>query len=180
MKDKLPETWIKMIAKTVLDEREKQERKEVREKSDRRLRNTELLIKNYRKLSAHCENIPQQMNIIHQEIELDIFEQKIDLNEIMKSKQKTKMMMDYVDAMLSAYKTLAYKSGIVTERRYKILYGMYISSEHVTPNDLMNLHNVERSTLYKDLRKAIEEFSIVLFGIDAYVMQQNGKKGDKK
>ena len=179
MTEKLPENWLEVIAKTVLKERERQEKVAMKEKHDYRFRNTELLMKNYRKLSAHCDCLPEQMDIIHQEIDLGMFEQELDLKEVVKSKQKTKMMMDYVDAMLAAYKRLGESSGIVAERRYKILYDMYLSPQHTKPQDLYERYNVERATFYRDLKKATEEFSVVLFGIDAYAFQVVGKRGEK-
>jgi hypothetical protein len=44
----------------------------------------------------------------------------------------------------------------------------------------MERYGVEKTTLYKDLKKAIEEFSVVLFGIDAYVLQTSGKRVDER
>lgn len=180
MTEKLPEKWLEVITKTVLKERERQEKTFLKEQQDHRFRNTDLLVKNYRKLSAHCEHLPEQMDIIHQEIDLGLLEQTIDLKEVMKSKHKTKMMMDYVDAMMAAYKRLAYSSGSVAERRYRILYDVYLCPQHLKPQDLFEKYGVERATFYKDLRKAVEEFSVVLFGIDAYALQLNGKSGDKR
>ncbi|MPM36296.1 hypothetical protein SDC9_82891 [bioreactor metagenome] len=64
---------------------------------------TETLVKNYCKLSAHCENLPEQIGIIYQEIDVEFLEHTdLNLKGEMKFKQKTKMNMDYVDAILLA------------------------------------------------------------------------------
>lgn len=175
----LPKDWLEVITRTVRQEIEKEEYKKQKEKRDYRFRNTELLCKNYRKISAHCENLPEQIQQLHQEFDLGMFDGKIDLRETMKSKQKTKMMMDYVDAMLEAYKHLSLQGGEVAARRYKILFDMYICHQVLSPGDLYDKYGVERSTFYRDLKKSIEEFSIVLFGIDAFDFVENGKKRDK-
>ena len=181
MTEQIPEKWIEVITATVLKEQKKQESIASKEQHDRRFRNTELLVKNYRKLSAHCENLPEQIGIIHQEIDMGLLEH-IDLNlkEVMKSKQKTKMIMDYIDAMLLAYRSLAERGGEVANRRHKILRDMYLKPDYENPTALMERYGVEKTTLYKDLKKAIEEFSVVLFGIDAYVLQTSGKRVDER
>lgn len=180
MSEKIPEDWIKVITQAVLAEREKQEKKSLQEKQDNRFRNTELLCKNYRKLSAHCEKIPEQMNIIRHEIDLGMFDQPIDLKSVMKSKQKTKMMMEYIDAMILAYKKLSSSGSLVAERRFNILFDMYLSQQYTNPNELFERYGVERSTFYRDLRKSIEEFSVVLFGLDAYEFSINGTNTAQK
>lgn len=172
----LPKDWLEVITRTVRNEIEKEDYKKEKEKRDHRFRNTELLVKNYRKLSAHCENLPYQIQQLHQDFDTGMFEGKIDLKETMKSKQKTKMMMDYVDAMLEAYKRLSLQGGEVAARRYKILFDMYICHQVLAPGDLYEKYGVERSTFYRDLKKSIEEFSIVLFGIDAFDFKENRSK----
>ena len=180
MSEKIPEDWIKIITQTVLAEQIKLQKEEAKQKKDYRFRNTELLCKNYRKLSAHCDKIPEQINMIRQDIHMEIFDQPIDLKEVMKSKQKTKMMMEYIDAMVLAYKKLSATGSLVAERRFKILYDMYFSSQYTNPNELFERYGVERSTFYRDLRKSIEEFSVVLFGLDAYEFSNDGKKTAQK
>lgn len=180
MSEKIPEDWIKVITQTVLAEREKQEKEAARKKKDYRFRNTELLCKNYRRLSAHCEKIPEQIHFIHEELDMEMFDRKIDLKEVMKSKQKTRMMMEYIDAMILAYKKLSYSGSNVAERRFNILYDMYLNPHHSSPNDLFEKCGVERSTFYRDLRKSINEFSVVLFGIDAYEFFNSGTKTAQK
>lgn len=180
MSQKIPEEWIKVITKTVLEERDKVEKDFEKQKRDYRFRNTELLCKNYRKLSAHCEKIPDQITSIQQEISMEMFDQPINLKEVMKSKQKSKMMMDYIDAMLLAYKKLAYSGSDTAKRRYDILYDMHLANEYTPPTELFDKYGVERSTFYRDLRKAFEEFSVVLFGIDAYEFTQVGTKMAQK
>lgn len=179
MANKIPTEWLEIITRTVKDELEKEEARKEKEKQDFRFRNTELLCKNYRKISAHCENLPDQIKQLHQEFDLGMFDGKIDLKETMKSKQKTKMMMDYVDAMLASYKQLSFKSGEVAVRRFNILFDTYINQQAVTPPDLFDKYGIERTTFYKDLKRSIEEFSIILFGIDAFDFQEGGKRAHK-
>ena len=143
MTEQIPEKWIEVITTTVLREQKKQESIASKEQHDRRFRNTELLVKNYRKLSAHCENLPEQIGIIHQEIDMGLLEHiDLDLKEVMKSKQKTKMIMDYIDAMLGAYKTLAERGGEVANRRHKILRDMYLKPNYENPTALMERYGV--------------------------------------
>lgn len=167
MPDKVPDNWIQIITQTVMNEIDKQEQDKKKAEKDFKFRNTELLCKNYRKLSAHCAKLPDQIKIIKSDIDQELFDQPIDLKEVMKSKHKTSMMMQYVDAMTLAYKHLSQHGSDVAIRRFGILYDMYLSPKYTNPGDLFEKYGVERSTFYRDLRKSVEEFSVILFGLDA-------------
>lgn len=69
MTEQIPEKWIEVITTTVLKEQKRQEHIASKEQHDRRFRNTELLVKNYRKLSAHCENLPEHIQMTKEELE---------------------------------------------------------------------------------------------------------------
>lgn len=161
---KLDSDTIQLIAKTVYKELNKENQKKKNEHKDWRLRNTDLLLKNYRLLSKHCQDISQDLEI-YESIVFD--PEQLDLHALMKYKAKTKKMLNYFDSMLRVYREYCEKNGITAQRRFKIMYAMYIDQSNKSVDDLADYWNLDRSTVFRDIRKASEELSIFLFGVDS-------------
>ena len=70
--------------------------------------------------------------------------------------------------MLRAYKSLCEASDNPDEmRRYDALYMRYISGEKHKTDDIAEQLGVDRRTFFRDVSKAMEELSILLFGLEA-------------
>ena len=96
---------------TALDrmKREKQER--MTQRFFRRLRNTKLLLREYRKLKAFTENAvykkPKESAIqILEEVDSFEYEDELFVDAIKKSKDRTVIIIDHIDQMLDVYKTI--------------------------------------------------------------------------
>ena len=132
---------------------------------DNRRFNVELLIVNYRQLKAHCEKIPEELEILS-EFKEGLFSQtKFSLEKLMEEKAKTYNMMIYVDAMLVGYEKWAKSRGEVYERRYKILDRTWINKTQLGTEDLMELFNLSKTQIYRDRENAIKDFAPIMFGI---------------
>lgn len=158
--------FIKSIIKDILAEMDKNKKKAKKEKRDWRLRNTRLLLENYRKLSSHVNESVKEDLDFYAEYTYDPSE--LDLHTLMKSKVKTTRMMRYFDSIFASYKELCQIEGYAAERRYKIVRRMFIDEQATTADKLAEFFNVDRSTVFRDVNKAIEELSIMLFGIDSF------------
>lgn len=156
----LPKELLKLIVKEVSTEFDKQTKKKQQHDRDWRLRNTQYLLKNYRKLKSHCEaslaDIKQQDEILL----------RVHINSVAEYKLKTIELMDYVDLMLDSYERYSLEQGESVQRRFKVLKELYINrSENVRlQRDLAEEFGVEERTIRRDLNKAIDEFSVYLFG----------------
>lgn len=160
----LDKQTIEEITKTVLKEVRKQQDKQNHHHKDRRLRNTKILVENYRMLSKHCEGIGADLEI-YEEYVFD--PAQLELHTLMKYKAKTKKMLNYFDGMLSTYKEFCQKTGPMADRRFKIFYALYIDEDKKSADDVADFYNLDRSTVFRDAKKATQEMSIFLFGLDS-------------
>lgn len=141
-------------------------KKEKLKKEDRarNLRNTELLLKNYTKLKDLCdgtiqESIPDDYP--------DFSMENLTLESLTVYRKKTLMMMNHVDKMLVAYEWNCMRGSVEEKRRYNILKHRYLTESKLTAKEIVTLHNIDQSTVYRDTKQAIKDMSILLFGIDA-------------
>lgn len=155
---------IEQITKTVIREMHKAQNKQNNQHKDRRLRNTKLLVENYRLLSKHCQGIDADIEVY----ETLVYDPtQLELHTLMKYKAKTKRMLNYFDSQLRNYKEFCEKTGPMAERRYKIMYAMYIDDQKKSADDIAAFYNMDRSTVFRYAKKATEELSIFLFGLDS-------------
>lgn len=151
---------------------EKKAKKEKQDGKKRDLRNTTLLLENYRKLKELCAETLEDISvkqIIHDEFEedLDFSEETLTLESLSKYRERTLMIMNHVDKMLQAYEITCANGPEEEKRRYKILQLRYLSEVHLSVKEIVKLHSIDQSTVYRDTRKAIKDMSTYLYGIDA-------------
>src|SRR5690606_25873597 len=96
-KDKLIEKVTKLSVQTALEYMEKEKKRREKEKHDRRLRNIKLLLRNYRRFVKHCENVKVDMAEIRKKLdnEVDLETDEIELQSILRSKERTLAMVNY-------------------------------------------------------------------------------------
>lgn len=155
---------LEIIAEVVLKEHQKQKNKEKEPLKDWRLRNTQLLLKNYQMLEKHCEGIVEDL----EDYEAVVFDpEELNLRALMKYKAKTKKMLDYFNATWGSYQSFCKNKGEATKRRCDVLYQLYISPKNLKKIDVAEKYNMDERTIRRDEKKAVEELSIFLFGIDS-------------
>lgn len=160
--DNLTKQQLEIIAKAVLKEHKRITPE--KDQRDWRLRNTRLLLKNYRWLQKHCEEIIDDLD----NYENVIFDpEELNLKALMKYKAKTKKMLDYFDATWGSYYAYCKNNGIAMQRRSEVLNKLYLSQNKLNKVDLAELYNVDESTIRRDESRASKELSIFLFGIDS-------------
>lgn len=163
--DNLTPKQLETITKTVKREVDRDAQARAKQSKDYRLRNTELLLKNYRMLRIHCNRIVEDLEV-YEDTVYDPSE--LNLNALMKYKAKTAKMLDYFDSIFRAYGELASRRDGM-HRRFQIVAKMYVYKDcKLSANDLAQFYNVDRSTVTRDVKKAIDELSIMLFGIDSF------------
>jgi uncharacterized protein with FMN-binding domain len=148
--------------------------KDQRRKSryDRRLRNTKLLLKEYRKLAIHSKDAicsGRKVNAIDLLDELDGFEydDQLYIESIKSSKERTKIIVEHIQKMIRIFKFISYKSKKPENaRRYEVIYDMYISGKEATVDELSTRFCVESRSIYRDVDIAVEDLATLIFGID--------------
>lgn len=160
-------------AKAALETLEKERQRESREMSDRRLRNTKLLLRNYRVIKEHADNAVYEAET--EEDPLQIMEDlmmpgrssNVFVESIKRSAARTATIVRHIDTMLRLYQIYCYQYGTNEDtRRWRVIDGLYISDERMTVPELAEQEGVVERTIYKDIDVACERISALMFGID--------------
>lgn len=134
---------------------------------DKTLHNTKLLLRNYNKLKAHCKVVGEQL-----EEDQGTFwnDRKLDLSILMQNKAKTVKIMNQVDRALEHYKADCLKAKTMNEsRRYDMVKMKYLNRQSSSDDEIADRYDVARTTVIRNLESAIEDISITLFGIEAFI-----------
>jgi hypothetical protein len=164
-------------AESHLEDERKQRRKD---RYNRRLHNTRLLLKNYRSLKRHALGAvytgkAANAAIKAKENAVDILEslddQYIDdtqyIESIKRSQQRTRIIIEHIDEMVRYWLIDCQQSGKDENlRRYRIVYDTYIGETYVTADQLAEREHIEKRTVYKDIGAAMRPLSALIFGID--------------
>jgi S-adenosylmethionine:tRNA-ribosyltransferase-isomerase (queuine synthetase) len=167
------EQIIKIAVKAVMDTLKDQERKAMKARYDRRLRNTRLLLKNYNFLMEHCNksifNMEQAVSSSVKAIdildELDSCTSKMFIKSISQSAARTFIILNHVREMLELYEVYCDRSKKDEDRRrYRVIYSQYIDGMEMEA--IAEREGVEVRTCYRDSNEACEKLSSLIFGLD--------------
>ena len=153
---------------------EQERKKELGQRTDRRLHNTKLLLRNYRMLKAHAEQSVFSRSQVD-ESAFDILELMMSgresdyvIDSIKKSAARTAIMVNHVETMLGLYAAYCDKSPNreIEQRRYDVIWYMYISEENLSAGEIAEKQNISKKTVYANLHIAEERLSALFFGVD--------------
>ena len=177
------EEIIEIATKTAINVYEQQKKAEMKEKHDRRLRSTKMLLENYRSFSSFNDNAVSNLydalkidEDIYDVLELMEGREKISsdvkIDSIEKGVLRTKIMMAHVDAMLDIYKRNCENSPYPEEmRRYRVIYGMYLGDEEKRAEQIAEEECCDIATVYRDKKNAITKLTALIFGIDGIMLK---------
>lgn len=140
----------------------------------RRLRNTRLLLANYRDMKDSTIGAIYSGRKL-KESALDILdgldEYQLESNyyveSIKQSQQRTLIILAHIDEMMRLYRISCEQSNKPEDmRRYRIVYATYIAPEKKTAEEIARENDAEKRTYYADIGKAIKPLSALIFGID--------------
>ena len=164
--------------KAAADRMEEERRKARKGRYDRRLHNTRLLFKNYRALKHHAlgavhtgaqanEKIEENAVDILEELDDERVDDRLYIESIKRSKQRTRIIIAHIDEMLRYWKIDCEQSGKEEAlRRYRIVFATYIGDDQIAAEDLARREHIEKRTVYKDIKAAMRPLSALIFGID--------------
>lgn len=166
---------IEAGTKAAMDYLEEEKSAQRKGRYDRRLRNTRLLLKNYRTFKQHAQGAVFNARKA-KENAVDILDSLDDFNfddtlyieSIKRSQQRTIIIMRHIDEMLKYYRIACEQSGREDEMRcYRIIMKTYIDDERKTAEQIAEEENIERRTVYKNITTAIKPLSGLIFGVDS-------------
>jgi CheY-like chemotaxis protein len=162
-------------AKAALETLEKEHQRERHEMADRRLRNTKLLLRNYRVFRAHVENAVFEVEDYEspEEILTDLMmpgrDSTLFVESIKKSVARTATIVKHMETMMQLYQAYCITTGTAEdERRWRVINALYIcdGDGRRTIPQLAKDEGVVERTIYKDIDIACERIAALMFGID--------------
>lgn len=147
---------------------------------DKRLKNTTLLLKNYKKFQEHCENavyeIAESIKTSESEDEeiLSIFDKIYDVNEdrviiesILRSKARTMIILKHITKCIEFYKYSAITStDKELQRRCRVIEMLYLDKEIKNYDEIAEIEYISTKTVNRDRKKAVSELAPLIFGVD--------------
>lgn len=157
-----------------LIEIEKQKEEKKKFKTDMRFRNTELLLHNYSNFKKHMEkSIYTETQLskeeLFDELDLDMDEEltKTQINSIIKSKNKTSIIMKHIDTFIEYYRYKCESSKREDiQRRIQVIKMLYLNEEKMTQENVADFLHCNVKTIRNTKTIAIKELSVLFFGID--------------
>lgn len=160
-------------AKAGIEKYEEELKRHQKQRGDKRYHNTKLLLRNYRMLQVNAENSVfgrTQMKESAADIlesMMNIYNDEIVVESIKNSATRTAIIVSHVKTMIDMYQILCERSqNELDQRRFDIVYGLYVAEEKVKRKELMEKWNISSDTTYQDEKIAIERLSALIFGVD--------------
>lgn len=160
----LDDLLVKQITETAIEVYKAHENKELKLKQDRRLHNVKQLLKNYKRIEQSVSRGPVETeeNAVDFDVS-DIMSSEFVVESISQSRHRSKLMKEHVDKTLRAYKQICIVENI--EERYRIVYDRYILN--LPAHELLDKYFISRRTFYRELDRACDDLSVLMFGVDA-------------
>ena len=143
---------------------------------DTKLKNTRLLLKNYRKFISACK----QATFTEKELESATVEEILDklycstydevtvVQSILASKKRTEIILTHIKRIIKFYLYEADQSkNEEKKRKAHILNDLYVVGEYKPKINMMSeKYHISERQIRRDANSAIEEIAVLMFGID--------------
>lgn len=172
------EEAVKVGIREAISYIKQQEYNRTTKRYDRRLRNTRLLLKRYRKLNIHNTESNRSIKEINEKNAIDILDDIDAINDeeqyiqsISRTRKRTLIIIKHINKMIEYYEAISKCEGANKVRGCKIIKRLYIDNlfegEKIpTYESVAEEMNISEKTVSRDVRESIEDLSLLLFGID--------------
>lgn len=161
-------------AREALKAFERERKKEYSSRSDRRLRNTKLLLRNYHMLKEHAQNSvfgrtqmeESALDIL--ESMMTLYDNEVVIESIKRSATRTAVIVSHIETMFELYAVYCDRSQNrdIDMRRYDVIWDMYMAENTLSAKEIAGKQNISKDTVYSDLRVATERLTALIFGVD--------------
>lgn len=146
-------------------------------KADRRLRNTKLLLKNYRsfadiaKSAVYTLQSPEAISEEYKALMLPGRYESLTIESIKKNALEAEIMCAHIRAMMKCMEDYCNKFGSKQDRRrWRVTYNLYINTEEtrMTVQDIMIAEDLcDESAVFRDFNKFCDMAAGYFFGLSA-------------
>ncbi|MBT2696359.1 hypothetical protein J7E79_02770 [Bacillus sp. ISL-40] len=168
---KLSEEQLEIISKAaaqaVYEYLEKEKQKQKKDKQDHRLHNIKLLLQNYRGLVLHCETLKAELTEIDSTSiqDLDVSTISVEsIESIKRSREKSIAMVLFIQGKMNAYRQSCNEEEM---KYFRVLEKKYLTTKRFTIKEIAKTENIDRTTVYRYIDKAVEDLPIIFFGVAA-------------
>ena len=147
-------------------------------RTDRRLRNTKLLLRNYHMLKDHAgQSVFGRTQM--EESALDILESMMSMydNEeiiesIKRSATRTAVIVSHIETMFRLYYSYCDNSATreLDMRRYNTVWDAYMADTPLSVSEIAKKQHISKDSVYMDIRVSIEKLTSLIFGVDGLKM----------
>lgn len=172
--ERICEKAAEVGSRTAVDKLKEEEKAEGKRRHDRRLHNTELLLRNYHMFKLSVADSVYTVKQLEEEnangilqLMSDRADADITIESIKQSKLKTAAIVAHIDKMLEIYQIYCERSSDeLDQRRYETLMDRYIATPALTAPEIAEKQCVSKESVYSDLKIAKERMAALIFGID--------------
>lgn len=161
-------------AREALRALELERKKERSRKTDRRIRNTKLLLRNYHMLKEHAEKSvfgrtqmeESALDIL--ESMMSIYDNEVIIESIKRSATRTAVIVSHIETMFGLYAAYCEKSRNreIDMRRYEAVWDMYMAEYPLSIGEIAEKQNISTRNAYNRVKNGIERLTALIFGVD--------------
>lgn len=141
--------------------------------NDKRLHNTELLLRHYRAFREASENAVfraeecESLEQIIADLMMPGRAGSVTIQSIKQSAARTAVIVQHIEKMLAIYQNYCFTNGKPEdERRWRVIDGLYIQDRRKSIAELATQESVCERQIYDDRTNAISKIAVYMFGID--------------
>jgi len=140
----------------------------VKSEYQKNLRNTKLVLTNYHYLEDHVNVGLPVLTDDDVEYATALPKDQLSIQSLLGYHARSKLMIKFIDSVLSQYKVECQRSNDARlHRRYPVLACLYLQKPTMTRVDAAARFAVDRKTIDRDVKQAMTDLSIMMWGADA-------------
>ncbi len=174
--EQLVEEGVAKGVKKGIEQIKNEERLKEKITYDTRIKNTRLLLKNYRNFVKACK----QATFTEKDLETATVEEVLDklfcqscdeitvVQSILASKKRTEIILTHIKRIIDFYLYESdHSNNDEKKRKAHILNDLYVTGKYKPKiNDMSEKYHISERQIRRDANSAIEEIAVLMFGID--------------
>ena len=147
-------------------------------RTDRRLRNTKLLLRNYHMLKDHAgqsvfgrtQMEESALDIL--ESMMSMYDNEVIIESIKRSATRTAVIVSHIETMFRLYYSYCDNSATseLVMRRYNTVWDAYMADTPLSVSEIAKKQHISKDSVYMDIRVSIEKLTSLIFGVDGLKM----------
>ena len=147
-------------------------------RTDRRLRNTKLLLRNYHMLKDHAgqsvfgrtQMEESALDIL--ESMMSMYDNEVIIESIKRSATRTAVIVSHIETMFRLYYSYCDNSATreLDMRRYNPVWNAYMADTPLSVSEIAKKQHISKDSVYMDIRVSIEKLTSLIFGVDGLKM----------